>query len=109
MLSAAAVKEIKECAGALRELYAASTDPGKTQRVILRCLLKLVTDSPHAGLLIGETPAILKALYDIDLLESDAIVEWHAQGGEKRAAKGAAAKVREAAKPFVNLLKLSSV
>ena len=105
MFSDDAVKQITECEGGLRKLYGASPDPRKTQRAILRCLQKLVTDSPHAGALISQTPALLKALYDIDLLEADVVVEWHAQGGEKRPAKGAAVKVREAAEPFVNWLK----
>ena len=104
MFSDAAVEQIKECEGELRKLYLASSDRGKTQRVILRCLQKLVTDSPHAGALLGETPAILRALYDIDLLEADVVLEWHAQGGESTTAKSAAAKVREAAGPFVNWL-----
>ena len=105
LLSDAAVKQIKECKGELRDLYMTSPDPGKTQRVILRCLQRLVTDSPHAGALLSETPAILKALHDIGLLEADVVVEWHAQGGAKREAKGAASRVREAAEPFVNWIK----
>lgn len=105
MFSDAAVEQIKECEGELRKLYLASSDRGKTQRVILRCLQKLVTDSPHAAALLTETPAILRVLCEIGLLEADVVVEWHAQGGERRGAKGAAGKVREAAEPFVAWLK----
>eukprot|EP00966_Prymnesium_polylepis_P093476 2163718-Prymnesium_polylepis.1 len=73
-----------------------SADRGKTQRVILRSLQKLVADSPHAGTLLRETPAILRALHDIDLLAADAVLEWHAQSGEKRQANARARLLRSA-------------
>ena len=102
MLNEGAVKQIQACKAILRKLYKSSPAKTATQRAILQYVQKLVTDSPHATVLLKKTPAILKALYDIDLLEEHVIVKWHAQGSKKA---GAARKVRDAAEPFVNWLK----
>ena len=107
MLGDDADTQILDCEAELRQLYAASSDTGETQRAILGYVQKLVTDSTHAAGLLGRTPAILKALCDIGLLTKDAVLEWHADGGGQSEPTGAAGKVREAAEPFVDGLRAS--
>ena len=88
MLGDDADTQILDCEAELRQLYAASSDTGETQRAILGYVQKLVTDSTHAAGLLGRTPPILKALCESE-------------------PTGAAGKVREAAEPFVDGLRAS--
>ena len=49
VLDANAVKQVTTHKGVLAKLYKSSGDKKKTQKFMLECVQKLVTESPHAG------------------------------------------------------------
>ena len=53
--------------------------------------------------MLKKTPAILMVLYDLDLLEEEEVVKWHAHAPGERDEAGR--KVREAAEPFIKWLR----
>ena len=63
LLDERAVKQIKECARALRDLFDDSADKLRTQRAILKGVANLVTLPKHGEAMLKKTPAILMALY----------------------------------------------
>ena len=114
LLDENAAKQIKECAPALQELYAASADKRRTQRSILRGVVTLVgrlVDSAEAPLKkaqeearLKKTPSILMALYDSDLLEEQVVLKWHAQASNLPERDHEGKRVRTAAAPFIKWL-----
>jgi hypothetical protein len=71
ILDERAVKQIKACAPALRELFSASTDQRRTQLAILEGVARLVIATKHGDGMLKKTPAILMALYADPLIPSD--------------------------------------
>ena len=106
LLDEHAVQRIKKIEDELKEIFDGSSNKPKTQQVILEAVATLVTGK-HSDALLKKTPAILMALYEIDLLEEAAVVKWHAKLAD--ADEGFHSlewreKVREAAAPFLKWL-----
>ena len=96
-----ALKQIKECAPALRELFGASADKRRTQHAFLKAVTTMVTAPKHGGAMLEKAPKILEALYDHGLLEHDVVLKWHAQ----KPMHDAGEKIRMAASPFIKWLR----
>ncbi|KAI5638184.1 eIF4-gamma/eIF5/eIF2-epsilon domain-containing protein [Phthorimaea operculella] len=73
----------------------------RAQRAALHALTALCAD--HASLL-PKVPAILKLLYDLDIVEEKAILEWASKPSKKYASKEVTAEVRKRAQPFLDWL-----
>lgn len=84
----------------LRQLLYSKDAPalGLSQTALLGAIVGII--ATHAEALLRATPVLLQALYDGDVLEEEALVEW----AEGKAGGAAAEPVRAAAEPFINWL-----
>ena len=100
LLDKHALKQIKACAPALKNLYETSKDKKRTQQVILKGITHLVTSQKG---MLDKTTVLIMAFYDMCLLEEDVLVKWHAQAPGK-ADYYNEKQVRDASAPFIKWL-----
>ncbi|XP_049875403.1 eukaryotic translation initiation factor 5 isoform X2 [Pectinophora gossypiella] len=73
----------------------------RAQRAALHALTALCAHHPA---LLPKVPAILKLLYDMDIVEEKAIMEWASKPSKKYASKEVTMEVRRRAQPFLDWL-----
>ncbi|XP_068629246.1 eukaryotic translation initiation factor 5 [Battus philenor] len=73
----------------------------RAQRAVLNALTALCAHHPA---LLPKVPAILKLLYDTDIIEERAVLDWAAKPSRKYAPKELVADVRRRAQPFIDWL-----
>ncbi|XP_052748619.1 eukaryotic translation initiation factor 5 [Galleria mellonella] len=73
----------------------------RAQRAALHALTALCAHHPA---LLPKVPAILKLLYDADIVEEKALLEWASKPSRKYASKELVAEVRKRAQPFLDWL-----
>jgi len=105
------VVQIQECAPALHSIFDTFfVDKLRTQSAILKGVSHLVTGRKHGEALLNQTPDILKALYDTDLVSKDALLFWHDtdddddSADDRKVAPEREAAARAAATPFIKWL-----
>ncbi|KAJ2716935.1 eukaryotic translation initiation factor 5 [Coemansia spiralis] len=74
----------------------------KHQRAVIGGFERLISTSPDS--LLSKTPAILKALFDKDIVEEEVLLEWGAKPSKKYVDKDDAKRIHKAAQPFIEWL-----
>ena len=95
------MEQITTHAVVLKKLFKASPDKDTTQKALLRYVQKLAVEGKHKDTLSRKVPRLLKAMYDLDLLEEEAVTRWYNKGSKAEAGRA----VREAAVPFLKWLR----
>ncbi|KAJ1839593.1 eukaryotic translation initiation factor 5, partial [Coemansia sp. RSA 2703] len=84
------------------KLLMAFGDSDKHQRAILGGFERVI--EAHADKLMSKTPLVLKALYDEEIVDEEAFVEWGKKPSKKYVAKETAKQIHKAAEPFLRWL-----
>lgn len=74
----------------------------RAQRYLLGGFEQVVRE--HSAVLLPRVPHVLKALYDRDILEEEAILDWAKKCSKKYVSKEMAQEIHEKAKPFIKWL-----
>lgn len=74
----------------------------KAQKYFIGGLEQII--SLHADKLMDKVPGIFKVLYDSDILDEKAVLEWSQKVSKKYVSKEVAAQIHEKANPFVKWL-----
>ncbi|KAJ2754158.1 eukaryotic translation initiation factor 5 [Coemansia aciculifera] len=74
----------------------------KHQRAVIGGFERLIEERQDA--LLAKTPAILKALFDEEIVEEEAFLEWGKKPSKKYVDKDVAKKIHKAAEPFIQWL-----
>ncbi len=80
----------------------------KSQKYLLAGFEKLV-GLVYVNELMPKVPIILKKLYDEDLLEEEAILEWSKKASKKYVPKTVAVEIHQRAEKFISWLKVADV
>ncbi|KAL1509333.1 hypothetical protein ABEB36_004089 [Hypothenemus hampei] len=75
----------------------------KAQRYLIGGLEQVVV--LHKDVLMNRVPAILKLLYDLDILQEDVILEWADKVSKKFVTKELSQEIHDKAAPFIKWLK----
>ncbi|CAG9761972.1 unnamed protein product [Ceutorhynchus assimilis] len=75
----------------------------KAQRYLIGGLEQVV--ALHKDLLMPRVPALLKLLYDLDVLQEAAILEWAEKVSKKYVSKEVSQEIHDKASPFIKWLK----
>ncbi|CAG9788429.1 unnamed protein product, partial [Diatraea saccharalis] len=82
-------------------LLRATRGDARAQRAALHALAAMCE---HDARVLPKVPAILKLLYDLDIVEEKAILEWAAKPSRKYASRETTADVLRRAQPFIDWL-----
>ncbi|KAJ2061024.1 eukaryotic translation initiation factor 5 [Coemansia sp. S146] len=74
----------------------------KHQRAVIGGFERLIEERQDA--LLAKTPAIFKALFDEEIVEEEAFLEWGKKPSKKYVDKDVAKKIHKAAEPFIQWL-----
>ncbi|KAI8321526.1 eukaryotic translation initiation factor 5 [Martensiomyces pterosporus] len=77
-------------------------DSDKHQRAIIGGFERLIADNLEA--LLPKTPMIFKALFDEDIVEEEAFLEWGKKPSKKYVEKDVAKRIHKSAEPFLQWL-----
>jgi len=75
----------------------------KCQKYLLGGIEKII--DLHKDQILMKVPIILKAFYDLDILEEEVLLDWHSKVSKKYVSKELSAEIHTKAEPFIKWLK----